>query len=664
MNRADESQSLPQSRFGRSDMPPGQNELSVSNLPSGIWDINFRGSCPRCHQWHNRMLLRSSRLPGVWSGVRCQRCSFKWFNLSGDSRQITLISHQMVKLGPAHITSHRTLSTHRGEGLDMESFLNKWHSISAMDGPVLASTGPLKTLQDFTINLAPDRQSIIPGALDPSPPVREASAKALDLDGATENTSRQTSRGQAATLRGQKGSVVQSDTKRSPRQLGEVKEEKQSKGAAKMKTKIRRAIILLRGQGNLRREHPTPKSTTEPPAVTSQDESATPILRDGPKVERAKIRKPAPAAVSRSATIQHARCKSAPEEPQHRFDDEGFQPLLPGTSPIGTARQNIFPQNLLELRRPRSLVARPLLCACDPDCHCKRPSSSLIVEHALTDRASIYGLDLAQAEAHTRPSRRLHELAFIGTGFGGESTTSIQSSILHPQERSPSSSRRQRPTSLHLSSSSPLAYESQATTAYAQSEGATASDISVPTPRTSCFQQQQRDLFLLAPPAINSPRTRMPSPSSMATSSPSVHVPHQHQSGDRTSGSGPLAHNRNFFEHLAVGSVASAGGSGRAAFASPIQEAFDTSHSGPVSSLSTEDDADEEEDHENPNTTDPRVSQDNDSQGRQRYGHGSYYDCWRQQQQQQQRQQQRSESQSLEQRGSRSPGPLSAQPVT
>ncbi|KAK8152936.1 hypothetical protein BKA80DRAFT_258246 [Phyllosticta citrichinensis] len=641
-------------------MPPNQNQLSIANLPSGTWDVNFCGSCPRCHQWHNRMLLRLSRLPGVWSGVRCQRCSFKWFNLSGDSPHITLTSHHMVKLGPANVLSQRTVSEDRGERLGMDSILDQWHSISAMDGPVLASTGPLRALQDHTIDLAPGRQSVIPGALEIGPPARKASSNALDLDGATENTSRQTSRGQVVTLRSRKDSDIHSESKRFPRQPRDPKGPKQSKGASKMKTKIRKAITLLRGQGNLRREHTTQKPTSETFAISSQDQTATAILRDGPKVERAKIRKPAPAAVSRSATIQHTRCKSAPEEPQHRFEDEAFQPLFPRSIPISPACQNIFPQDFSELRRPRSLVARPLLCACDPDCHCKRPSSSLVAERALTDRASIYGLDLAQAEVHTRPSRRSHELAFIGTGFGGDSTTSIQSSILPPQECGgpSSSSRRQRPTSLHFGSGSgALAYESQATTAYAQSEGATASDISVPTPRTSCFQQQQRDLFLLAPPANNSPRPRMPSPSSAARTSPSIRIPHQHhhQPSDRTSDSAPLGHHRGFFDHPAADSIG-----GRAASVSPIQEVFDASHSGPVSSLSTEDDEDEDEDvyHDVPSPVEPRVSHDNenDGQGRQSHGRGRFDEYWRQR---------RQESPSLEQqRGSRSPGPLSVQPVT
>ncbi|KAK8211006.1 hypothetical protein IWZ01DRAFT_483054 [Phyllosticta capitalensis] len=632
MDRTARNQSLPQLNVEQASTPLAFDGLSVASLPSGTWDVDFRGSCPRCHQWHNKMVLRLSRLPGVWNGVRCQKCGHKWFGLSGDSKQITLVSHQMVKLSPAHIIAQT-------ESGDRESFqdpfIDQWHAISAMDGPVLASTGPPKSLQDHPTRVQPMRKFTIPEALDSSQLARRGSIQPMDLDGATENNSRQTSRGQVPTLSIRKG--VRSSTSQSHVQPRDGRETKESKVKGKMKTRLRKAISLLRGEGNLKREQKPRKSTNENPAITVQEQAATPILRDGPKVERAKIRKPAPAAVSRSATIKHTRCQSAPEETRHGIEDEGFQSIFLRSTPMGPACHNIFPQDMSELRRPRSLVARPLLCSCDPDCHCKRPSSSLIPERALTDRASLYGLDLAQSETQIRPSRRSQELAFIGTGFGGESNISIQSSILGPQqERSPS---RRRPTSLHFGSSA-MAYESQATTAYAQSEGGTVSDISVPTPRTSVFQQQQRDLFLLAPPA-NSPRTRIPSPS--ATPRSSVPYPHQHGDRDRDSAN-HLAHNRNFFEHLATESS-----TGRAPSVSPIQEAFDGG-SGRVSSLSA-DDAEDRERHHGRNGGSPRVSYD-DSQSHPGHGHSQYYEYWR------------GQDDSLEQRGSRSPGALNVQPVT
>jgi len=82
--------------LGRQGTGSTSSSIPFSQVPTGSWDTYIHGSCPRCHHWHNRVTLRVSRNPGVFNGIRCEKCAHKWFGIGGNSTHTSLASQETM----------------------------------------------------------------------------------------------------------------------------------------------------------------------------------------------------------------------------------------------------------------------------------------------------------------------------------------------------------------------------------------------------------------------------------------------------------------------------------------------------------------------------------------------------------------------------------------
>ena len=72
------------------------SSIPFSQVPVGFWDTFIHGSCPRCHHWHNKVTLRVSRNPGIFNGIRCEKCAHEWFGIGGNSTHTSLASQETM----------------------------------------------------------------------------------------------------------------------------------------------------------------------------------------------------------------------------------------------------------------------------------------------------------------------------------------------------------------------------------------------------------------------------------------------------------------------------------------------------------------------------------------------------------------------------------------
>ncbi len=68
------------------------SHTGLSSIPSGSFEIKLHGSCPRCHHWHDKFLVRLSRRSQAYTRVSCQHCSRPMFGLGGNSTRTSLLS--------------------------------------------------------------------------------------------------------------------------------------------------------------------------------------------------------------------------------------------------------------------------------------------------------------------------------------------------------------------------------------------------------------------------------------------------------------------------------------------------------------------------------------------------------------------------------------------
>ncbi|KAF4301398.1 hypothetical protein GTA08_BOTSDO11489 [Botryosphaeria dothidea] len=409
------------------NLSTASSAMSFGSLPSGTWDVRFHGSCPRCHHWHNKMTLRLSRLPGVYNGVRCENCSYKWFGLGGNSTHTSLVSQQTRTLTFAsEFSGQASTGLSEDSNAGASTLITRLHSMSAVGSPFL------------TTCTVPQRQE--DNHDQPRDDQRPTSRLRAHLSSSSGRDTRPLSKHSSRSSRNKKEHAQQAD------QAGPAL------GAAQ---------------------------------TQEQATNDTPAIRGFPKV-KAKLK----------AILSRLRITKILRRARRRASCQSVN-----TTPATTTENNPERDAYIRgIRRAKTDAAQRDRCECPDDCHCKRPSSSLIPDNPLSDRASLYHLDLAQPSVEPRISRHSADLAHIGSHFLSQLPNISEPGLSVSSGgsiRGRSQSRRGRDNFWRRSNAT---WESSGTTAY------TASEAGSSTPRRTSFQHQE----LL--PVSNHLRPRVPSP--------------------------------------------------------------------------------------------------------------------------------------------------------
>ncbi|EKG12243.1 hypothetical protein MPH_10650 [Macrophomina phaseolina MS6] len=488
-------------RFSPSDrratnLSTASSAMSFGSLPSGTWDVRFHGSCPRCHHWHNKMTLRLSRLPGVYSGVRCENCSYKWFGLGGNSTHTSLVSQQTRTVTFASDFSGRAstgLTEDRTAGAS--TLLTRLHSMSAVGSPFL-TTCTVPQSQEDNHGQPRNEQGPASRLLD-----RLSSAPGRDTGPLSKHSSQ--------SSRNKKDRAQKTD--QTGLALGSRQAENsisKGRGLAKVKAKLKAILRRLRIDKVIgrARQRASCQSVNTTPGTTTENSRPISVRQPRHAVESIQevqqdrgVAALSPQSQDRFVPRPPSRRQSAPE-PRTRSDahgDDAYQKPFFSVKPSMNAERDAY---IRGIRRAKTEAAQQVKCNCPVDCHCRRPTSSLIPDNPLADRASLYHLDLAQSSVESRPSRHSADLAHIGGLFENQLSNSSEPGLSMSSGgsiRGRSQSRRGRENLWRRSNAT---WESQGTTAY------TGSDAGSPTPRRTSFHPH--DLLLVS----NHSRPRVPSP--------------------------------------------------------------------------------------------------------------------------------------------------------
>lgn len=391
--------------LGRQGTGSTTSSIPFSQVPAGSWDTFIHGSCPRCHHWHNRVTLRVSRNPGVFNGIRCEKCAHKWFGIGGNSTHTSLASQETMDNFDENSSVVRGL------------LLQTMRNMSAVGSPTLAIVQ-----EDPSSATSPlSRHSLSRHHLGPSP----APSAPTDIQTANpSNTILQVP---------QEGNIGIPDSH--PHSTPSVHEthgatlqtkpsNNSSQGPRKNKKNfftnitirnIKNKIAKLRDR--LRRGKR--QSAQNPPAaVKSADPTPTQETRPMSPLQTSPVeaQQPRPAASNTSQPEDNLpegtppaaitdRPETEPQEPHRRTVLE-FCDGLPGLT---------HEERIARLRRT---LTEQHTCTCNNNtcsCSCRRrlrPSSSDVPDNPLADTASMYPSNPSEA---SRPS--FHDLLFIGSGF-------------------------------------------------------------------------------------------------------------------------------------------------------------------------------------------------------------------------------------------------------
>lgn len=478
--------------------------MSFGSIPSGTWDVSFHGSCPRCHHWHNKMTLRLSRLPGVYNGVRCEKCSYKWFGLGGNSTHTSLVSQQTRTLTFASDLSGYASTGSPGDATAGTSALvTRLHSMGALASPFITNCSvPQMPENDQEGEARPP--SRLRAYMSPS--------SGRDASSLLSKHSSRSSRGR----REQAQPPEQVDPASGPGQAqGDTgKDSPKTRGlTTRIKGKLKAVLFRLRQVKAIRRARRRASCNSVETSRATTTENSRP-LSVSTKQSRHTNRQALPSQHNQTPTLppqSPAEVAPGPLLRRQSAPEPGLQPRslrsdLHGEDsyqkPFSLEKRPRDPQrdeHIHEIRRAKTIAAQRNRCECPVDCYCKRPTSSLIPDNPLTDRASLVGLDLAQPQG-PYISRHSTDLAGIGshflshhpniseTGFSMSSAGSV---------RGRSQSRRGRDPAWRRSNAT---WSSQTTTAYADSDAGSSTATRSSFPRS--------DLLHISNPL----RARIPSP--------------------------------------------------------------------------------------------------------------------------------------------------------
>lgn len=394
------------SHLGRQGTGSTTSSIPFSQVPTGSWDTFIHGSCPRCHHWHNKVTLRVSRNPGVFNGIRCEKCAHKWFGIGGNSTHTSLASQETTDNFDESNSVVRSL------------LLQTMRDMSAVGSPTLAivpedpssATSPLS--RHSLSRSHPGPSPVLSAPTDTQTANPPTAILQVPQEG---NIAILDSRPRSAPSVHKTHSATQSQTKPS---------NSPSQGPRKSKKAFTKIMIrkiknkIAKWRNHLRRSNR--RSAQDPPAAV-KPANPTPTQESRPvspqQISPIEAQQPGLAASNASqpednqpegtppAAIPY-RTETGPQEPHRRTVVE-FRDELPRL----THRERIA--------RFRRTLTEQQTCTCNNNtcsCSCRqrlRPSSSLVPDNPLTDTASIYPSNPSE-----QPGLSPHDLLFIGSGFG------------------------------------------------------------------------------------------------------------------------------------------------------------------------------------------------------------------------------------------------------
>ena len=392
--------------LGRQETGSTTSSIPFSQVPAGSWDTFIHGSCPRCHHWHNKVTMRVSRNPGVFNGIRCEKCAHKWFGIGGNSTHTSLASQETTDNFDESNSVVRSL------------LLQTMRDMSAVGSPTLAivqedpssATSPLSRH-----SLSRSHPSLSPATSAPTDTQTANPPTATLQVPQEENIAILDSRSRSTPSVDKTHTTTQSQTKPS---------NSSSQGPRKNKKTFTKIMIrniknrIAKWRDRLRRS--TRRSAQNPPAAV-KPANPTPAQESRPispqQTSPVEVQQPRPAASNASqpednrpeGTLPAAipdRTETGPQEPYRRTVLE-FRDGLPRL----THRERIA-------RFRRTLTEQQTYTCNNNTCNCScrqrlRPSSSVVPDNPLIDTASIYPSNPSEQSG---PS--FQDLLFIGSRFG------------------------------------------------------------------------------------------------------------------------------------------------------------------------------------------------------------------------------------------------------
>ncbi|OCK92171.1 uncharacterized protein K441DRAFT_186449 [Cenococcum geophilum 1.58] len=382
--------------LGRQGTGSTSSSIPFSQVPTGSWDTYIHGSCPRCHHWHNRVTLRVSRNPGVFNGIRCEKCAHKWFGIGGNSTHTSLASQETTDNFDENSSVVRGL------------LLQTMRDMSAVGSPTLAivqedpsgATSPLSRHSSSRHHPGPS----------PAPPAP------TDIQMANSPTTilRVPQEGNITVLDSRSHSTPSVHETHGATQIQTKPSNNSSQGPRKNKRNFFTKIIIRniknkldkwrdRLQRGKRRSAQNPPAAVKPADPTPMQETRPMSPRQTSPVEAQQPEDNLPEGTP-PAAIPDRTVTEPPET--HRRTVLEFRDELPRL----THRERIA--------RLRRTLTEQQTCTCNNNtcsCSCRQrllPSSSVVPDNPLADTASVYP---------SHPSEEsgpwFNDLLFIGSRF-------------------------------------------------------------------------------------------------------------------------------------------------------------------------------------------------------------------------------------------------------
>ena len=395
--------------LGRQGTGSTSSSIPFSQVPTGSWDTYIHGSCPRCHHWHNRVTLRVSRNPGVFNGIRCEKCAHKWFGIGGNSTHTSLASQETTDNFDENSSVVRGL------------LLQTMRDMSAVGSPTLAivQEDPSSPLSRHSLS----RHHPGPSS-GPSPgPSPGPSAPDIQMANSPTTILQVPQEGNTTILDSRSHSTPSVHETHDATQIHTKPSNNSSQGPRKNKKNFFTRITIrgiknkldkwrdrLRGR---RRSAQNPPAAVKPADPTPMQETRPMSPRQTSPVE---AQQPSPAASNASQPEDNQPEGTPPaaipdrteiEPPEaHKHTVLEFRDELPRL----THRERIA--------RLRRTLTEQQTCTCNNNtcsCCCRlrlRPSSSVVPDNPLVDTASVYPSNPSEESG---PSPQ--DLLFIGSGF-------------------------------------------------------------------------------------------------------------------------------------------------------------------------------------------------------------------------------------------------------
>ena len=356
--------------LGRQGTGSTTGSIPFSQVPAGFWDTFIHGSCPRCHYWHNKVTLRVSRNPGVFNGIRCEKCAHKWFGIGGNLTHTSLTSQEMT-------------DNFDENNLVVRSWLlQTMRDMNAVGSPAL---GIIQ--EDFPSATSPlSRHSLSRHHHNPSPTdIQSTNPPTTILQVPRDSLLHSTPSVHETHGTTQIQTKPSNNSSQGPR--------KKQKNFSMIRN-IKNKIAKLKDRGKRQ------SAQSSPAAVKPADPTPTQETRSISPRQTSPIR---PAASNAS-------------QPEGNLPERTFPTAIPNRTVLEFRDRLPRLTHRERIARLRRMLTEQKTCTCNNNtCSCRqrlRPSSSLVPDNLLVDTASIYPSNPSE---ESEPS--FHDLLFTGSRF-------------------------------------------------------------------------------------------------------------------------------------------------------------------------------------------------------------------------------------------------------